>query len=138
MDLALNVFSGYLSQITQLNIFHLSSSPITSPYSLLRDPPPDPLNPLACLPTTISPTLAKLVACFELYTVPGDFYNEATWLAAQPTDAERTAWVTATERLLHLSDSPAAGTCTTSSILDTLIADKYAISTFSDSHTSKT
>ena len=139
MDLALNLFSGYLSQISQLpNIFHhhhISPSPITSPSSPLRPPPPDPSNPLACLDTTLSPTLTKLVACFEIYTVPGDFYTDISWAAAQPTSRERKAWFAATRALLHLSDNPAAGTCT-SLVLDSSIADKYALSTFTDSATS--
>ena len=97
---------------------------------------PDLFGPQACLDNTLSPTLADLVTCFEIYTVPPDFYNASTYAAAQPTSSQRAAWSDITHSLLDLSATPNAPNTCASLLLPTPLQDIYSLSSFTDTNTS--
>ena len=97
---------------------------------------PDLFSPQACLDSTLSPTLADLVTCFEKYTVPPDFYNATTYAAAQPTSSQRAAWSNITHSLLDLSTGPNPPNTCTSLPLPSSIQDLYTLSSYTDTKTS--
>jgi len=50
------------------------------------------ISPAACLRDSTVTTIDALVTCFEPFAVPCDYYNNATYEAAQPTSEQRDDW----------------------------------------------
>ncbi|KXN85926.1 hypothetical protein AN958_10687 [Leucoagaricus sp. SymC.cos] len=86
--------------------------------------PLDPSPTGACL--TSSRTLGALVDCFEEYIVLKDFYDQYTYLEAQPTEAQRKDWSTAVSTLLHTNNN-----CS-SAIVPPTLQDIYTATSFTD------
>ncbi|KAF8884517.1 hypothetical protein BD779DRAFT_1536842 [Infundibulicybe gibba] len=57
-----------------------------------------PFTPLSCFGD--SETLTDLITCLDDFTVPKEYYNAATYAAAQPTSEERAAWTQLVSALL--------------------------------------
>ncbi|KAG6811717.1 hypothetical protein H0H92_006118 [Tricholoma furcatifolium] len=72
------------------------------------------------------PTIDQMVACFDNFTVPWNYYTQETYNAAQPTPSERSAWLDAINSLLNVN-----GNCSSVELSSTIIGT-YAISQFYD------
>ncbi|KAF8055233.1 hypothetical protein FPV67DRAFT_872613 [Lyophyllum atratum] len=83
-------------------------------------------NPSACLDYTKSTTLEQVVSCLDTYTVPNDYYDKASYEAAQPSAAQRAAWRSTVSSLLDVD-----GNCL-SMVLPSELGDIYTISQFTE------
>ncbi|KAJ7058731.1 hypothetical protein C8F01DRAFT_281409 [Mycena amicta] len=82
------------------------------------------LSPIPCLQT--STTFEALVACFDTFTVPPNFYTDDTYTAAQPAAEELQGWNDLVSAVLSVD-----GNCTSLTVPSPL-ADIYTISSFPD------
>ncbi|KAF7293867.1 hypothetical protein HMN09_01182800 [Mycena chlorophos] len=82
------------------------------------------LSPIPCLHN--SSTLETLVACFDNYTVPYDFYTAETYAEAQPLADQLHDWTTLIDSVLSVD-----GSCSSIPIPPS-IAEIYSLSLFSD------
>ncbi|KAF7293870.1 hypothetical protein HMN09_01183100 [Mycena chlorophos] len=82
------------------------------------------LSPIPCLHN--SSTLETLVACFDNYTVPYDFYTAETYAEAQPLANQLHDWTTLIDSVLSVD-----GSCSSIPIPPS-IAAIYSLSLFSD------
>nr|GAT45053.1 predicted protein [Mycena chlorophos] len=82
------------------------------------------LSPIPCLPN--SSTLETLVACFDNYTVPYDFYTAQTYADAQPAAEQLYDWTTLINSVLSVD-----GNCSSIPVPPS-IAEIYSLSLFSD------
>ncbi|KAF9447376.1 hypothetical protein P691DRAFT_793566 [Macrolepiota fuliginosa MF-IS2] len=88
------------------------------------------LNPLGQTPGDTcfasTHTLGSLVECLEKYTVPEDYYDQFSYLEAQPTDSQREAWFAAVTTLLSTHNN-----CS-SAIVPTALHNIYSATSFTD------
>ncbi|KAF8884518.1 hypothetical protein BD779DRAFT_1663032 [Infundibulicybe gibba] len=73
-----------------------------------------------------SETLTDLITCFDDFTIPKEYYNAATYAAAQPTSEERAAWTQLVSALLT-----SGGACDTIEVPEVLDG-VYAVTRFSE------
>jgi hypothetical protein len=71
-------------------------------------------------------TLEDLTGCFDEFIVPEAFYDQDSYLEAQPTNEERQFWSAAVTALLHTDNN-----CT-SAIVPTALQAWYSTSSFND------
>ncbi|KAG7086010.1 hypothetical protein E1B28_003533 [Marasmius oreades] len=83
---------------------------------------------IPCIRNTSLTTLESLVACYDPYTIPEQFFNQTTYDAAQPTEAESAAWLGLVNDLLWVD-----GNCT-DVVVPPILNQVYGVSVF----TSKT
>jgi hypothetical protein len=96
----------------------------SSAIKLLSESPDDPADSLITCHTNPNITnIVDLVHCLGGYTVPGDFYNESTYNAAQPTTSQRVDWASAVHNLLEVDLEE---TCRTEHIIPEGIRDIYS------------
>ncbi|KAF9259037.1 hypothetical protein L218DRAFT_974738 [Marasmius fiardii PR-910] len=79
---------------------------------------------IPCIHNTSLVTLEELIACYDPFTVPENFYNQKTYNAAQPTDAESTAWLGLVNELLWID-----GNCT-KVVVPPILNETYGVSPF--------
>lgn len=115
-----------------MRLYQLLFSLFTGLPAILKDPtfsseinvPGSALTvPISCLAIP-PPTLEELISCFDDYTVPKKTYDLGTYTAAQPSDAELAAWITAVSNLLAVD-----GTCAPS-LLPNILQEIYNITLF--------
>ncbi|KAF9259039.1 hypothetical protein L218DRAFT_934164 [Marasmius fiardii PR-910] len=92
-------------------MLHLDWVFITSLIASLRIPSPFSGSTgsaeIPCIHNTSLTTVQNLIACYNPFTVPENFYNQETYDAAQPNEAELTAWLGLVNELLWVD-----GNCT--------------------------
>jgi hypothetical protein len=74
-------------------------------------------------------TVVDLVKYLQSYVVPYNYYNDASYNAAQPSEDQRRDWRSAVQALLAVSSEEA---CTTEHIVPEGIRDFYSAATFRD------
>lgn len=104
-------------------------------YSGIRDSNPRIHSPKFCLSSTT--TLAGLITCLDSFTIPPDFYNSFSYVAAQPTDIERKAWMAVVRSMLNTTSAVSSTTdCAHISVPDAL-NNIYNITKFNDTSTNR-
>ena len=84
-------------------------------------------TPITCLTNSTCTTIESLVACFNDYTVPANFYDQSSYDAAQPNATESTAWTDAITSLLWVDNN-----CSTTAV-PSILNGVFTISLFNES-----
>ncbi|KAF8153794.1 hypothetical protein B0H34DRAFT_661500 [Crassisporium funariophilum] len=82
------------------------------------------LSPSLCLRTSL--TIEGLVTCLDRFTVPHDYYDDATYTVAQPTIDQRNDWNTVIRSLLSVD-----GNCSSTPVPNSL-QGLYIVESFLD------